>query len=326
MVGNQGSGKGDFQPLAPAIAASIFATEWSPATLQSEKYLLSLEGIFRKVRQLGCDWVHLVYIRNFTIGDVPRIEELIARHGVGVSCIHSMTLLNRPCTPEEFARERDQLQDAIEIAARLDAGLVACNFGENQSRDEETAIAECKRQYESCFMSAADLGITVVVENTCSAEVGEEITTTTEGILKLLREVGSSSFQFHFDPGNLQSVGVEAYPFAYELLKEHIRLIHLKDVVKYNAGERYHRRAQSAGKLIGTESVRYVSVPLGQGEVNLEGLIGSLAQDGYGGFLDIEPHTVEDRLDEFYVEGLEFVARHCPGPILPSRFETKPGS
>ena len=294
------------------IITSIFATEWSRETLQSEKYLLSLDGIFEKVRQFGCDWVHLVYLRNFTDVEVDRVGQLMEKHSVGVSCVHSLTQLNRPTTQEEVAKERDQLHKAIEIAAQLDAGLVACNFGENRTRDDNAAIAECKRSYDPCFTAAADLGVTIVVENTCSANVGDEITTTVEGILRLIHEVDSPSFQFHFDPGNLQSVGVEAYPHAYELLMEHSRLIHLKDVVKYDAGDAYHRRADAAGKLIGTESARYVSVPIGQGEVDLEGFIRALVRDGYEGFLDIEPHTAEDRLDEFYIEGLNFVSRLVP--------------
>ena len=296
--------------MASSIIPSIFATEWARSNLQSKKYQLSLDGLFRKVKHLGSDYVHLVYLWNFTKHDVPHIQELIRRHDVDISCVHSLTQLNRPSTPEEIEKERDQLLDAIDIAAQFDARLVACNFGQNASRDQNTAIAACKSNYESCFKAAADLGVTIVVENTCSANVGDEITTTVQGILKLLDEVGSTSFKLHFDPGNLQSVGEEAYPYAYELLKEHIRLIHLKDVVKYDSCESYHRRAESARKLIGTDSVQYVTVPVGQGEVNLDGLVRSLVRDGYKGFLDVEPHTVEDRLDEFYLEGMKFISKH----------------
>ena len=296
--------------MASGITPSIFATEWAPGNLQSEKYLLSLDGIFQKVKQLGSDYVHLVYCWNFTKDDVPHIQELIEKHDVRVSCVHSLTHLNQPSTQEEVEKERHQLSDAIEIAQAFDVRLVACNFGENADRDEIAAIAACKSHYAACFEAAADAGITIVVENTCSASVGGEITTSAEGIIRLLEGVGSPSFKSQFDAGNLQSMGEEAYPYAYELLKEHIRLIHLKDVVKYNPGVSHHRRSESARKLIGTAAARYVTVPVGQGEVNLEGLLQGLVADGYEGFVDVEPHTVEERLDEFYAEGLGFLSHH----------------
>ena len=50
---------------------SIFATEWAPGNLQSDKYQMSLEGIFKKVRDLGASYTHIVYRWNFAKGDVP---------------------------------------------------------------------------------------------------------------------------------------------------------------------------------------------------------------------------------------------------------------
>ena len=293
-----------------SIVPSIFATEWAPSNLQSEKYLLSLDSIFAKVKSFGCDFVHLVYCWNFDKDDVATIETLIERYNVHVSCVHSLTQLNRPNSAAEIEKERVQLSEAITIAGRFGAALVACNFGQNASRTEEAAIADCKTNYASCFDAAADSELTIVVENTCSANVGDEITTSAEGILRLIEGVGTPSFKFQFDPGNLQSMGEQAYPYAYELLKEHVRFIHLKDVVKYDGTVDYHRRAETARKLIGTNASRYVTVPVGEGEMDLVGLIGNLIKDGYKGFIDVEPHTVEDRLDEFYTAGLNFLSRY----------------
>ena len=296
--------------MASIIIPSVFATEWAPGNLQTDKYRLSLDGIFRKVKELGCDYVHLVYQWNFTQDDVPAIRALVEQHDVRISCVHSLTQLNRPTSAAEIEQEREQLSTALEIARTFGAGLVACNFGENASRDHDAAIAACKHNYKSCFAAAADTGITIVVENTCSANVGDEITTSAQGMLRLIEGVGSAAFKLQFDAGNLQSVGEEAYPYAYDLLKEHIRLIHLKDVAPYDGSVSDHCRAEAARKLIGTAAKRYVTVPVGQGVVDWEGFMGSLINDGYRGFLDVEPHTVEDRLEEFYVAGLQLIKRY----------------
>ena len=296
--------------MAGRIIPSVFATDWSPSNLQTEKYWLSLEGIFQQVKHFGCGYVHLVYGWNFSKDDVCPIQELIRKYHVGISCVHSLTQLNRPTTPQEVQTERQQLRDAIAIADQFGSRLVACNFGQNISRDHSAAIVDCKRHYESCFKEANELGITVVVENTCSGHVGDEITTSTEGILALIEGVGESSFKVHFAPANLHCMGQEAYPFAYEQLKDHIRLVHLKDVARFDVSVEHHRRSEAAGKAIGSAEARYVSVPVGQGEVNLHGLIKRLVKDGYEGFLDIETHTVEERLDDFFMEGLKFISGH----------------
>lgn len=288
---------------------SIFATEWAPRNLQSDKYRLSLKGLFQKVRNLGAPYVHLVYHWNFEREDISRIQDLKDTYGIGVSCVHSLTLLNRPNSGDKLVAERAQLMDSIRFARAFDSAFVACNFGTNTSRDEATAIRECKTHYADCFRMAADQGVTILVENTCTFDL-DEITATADGVRKLIEGVDSPSFKFHFDPGNMHSAQEEAYPYGYEHLKEHIRFLHVKDMAKFDPNLDLHRRATKANKHIGTHTNVSVSVPLGQGALNWDGLFASLIRDGFDGFFDIEPHTVEDKLDEFYQCALRFYTEH----------------
>lgn len=292
-----------------SMIPSIFATEWAPGNLQTDKYQMSLEGIFKKVRDLGASYTHIVYRWNFEKGDVSHIRDLVSKYNIHISSVHSLTRLNHPCSPEDIAMERGHLMDTIGFARTLNSRFVTCNFGENPSRDEATAIRDCRKNYADCFKTAADEGITILAENTCTFGL-DEITATAEGVRKLIEGVDSPAFKFHFDPGNMHSAGEEAYPYGYEHLKEHIRLVHAKDMAKYDPSLDLHRRAKDANKHLGTYTDLCISVPLGMGAINWEGLFASLIQDGYEGFFDIEPHTVEDKLDEYYKAALDYFARH----------------
>ena len=297
---------------ADTMKPSIFATEWAPGNLQSDTYLLSLEGIFQKVRDFGSPYVHIVYRWNFEKEDVPHIRDLIDKYGIAASCIHSLTRLNRPNSAEDIAAERGHLMDTIGFAKTLDSKLVACNFGENAERDEAAAIRDCRKNYADCFKMAADQGITVIVENTCTFDL-DEITATADGTRRLIEGVDSPAFKFHFDPGNMHSAKEEAYPYGYELLKEYIRIVHAKDMAKFDPNIDLHRRARDANKHLGTHTDLCVSVPLGQGAINWEGLFASLIRDGFDGFFDVEPHTVEDKLDDYYRSALEFYTQRTGG-------------
>ncbi|MDK2902591.1 MAG: hypothetical protein PWQ93_510, partial [Clostridiales bacterium] len=71
-----------------------------------------------------------------------------------------------------------------------------------------------------------------------------------------------------FDPANFVQCDVETYPHAFNLLKDHIAYMHIKDA------------------LYKDHSV----VPAGQGDGRVRDILRELDQAGYEGFLSIEPH------------------------------------
>ena len=72
-----------------------------------------------------------------------------------------------------------------------------------------------------------------MVENHFSPEQNEA-TADAKTCLEFLESINSNNFKLNFDPANFYVAGEEAYPYAYEKLKEHIRTIHLKDVIKFD--------------------------------------------------------------------------------------------
>jgi len=91
---------------------------------------------------------------------------------------------------------------------------------------------------------------------------------TADRCLKILKGVNSPNLWATFDPANFIQCGVVPYPDAYELLKDYIKYVHIKDA-KFDGG---------------------VVTPVGQGDGRVEELLKSLYEGGFEGFLSIEPH------------------------------------
>jgi len=84
---------------------------------------------------------------------------------------------------------------------------------------------------------------------------------------EILDAVHSPNLRAVFDPANFVECGQETYPAAYELLKDDVVYIHIKDALAH-------------GKI----------VPAGMGNGHVEELLRAFEQKGYRGFLSIEPH------------------------------------
>ncbi len=84
---------------------------------------------------------------------------------------------------------------------------------------------------------------------------------------EIFDEVDSPNLKGVFDPANFVQCGDVTYPDGFQLLKEHIVYMHIKDAL-----------------WDGTV------VPAGKGEGHFEEILSELVEDGYEGFLSLEPH------------------------------------
>lgn len=85
--------------------------------------------------------------------------------------------------------------------------------------------------------------------------------------LDILENIGSDSLRAVFDPANFVQCHEETYPRAFDMLKDHIEYMHIKDALKN--GE---------------------VVPAGMGEGKVKEILKSLKDRDYKGFLSLEPH------------------------------------
>lgn len=106
--------------------------------------------------------------------------------------------------------------------------------------------------------------------------------------LELMEGFGCDNFKAIFDFANFVQCGQDTLE-AYDLLKDHIVYIHVKDARKENG----------------------TVVPAGYGDGNVEAILKKLFENGYDGFLSLEPHL-------FDFKGFEGLERGRNTPLLQS--------
>lgn len=90
-----------------------------------------------------------------------------------------------------------------------------------------------------------------------------------------------------YDPSNFVQCGERNYPDAFRLLRDKIRYVHMKDSVYVTGGA-------EADAGFDAHVVSDAHRPVGQGDGNCREILSALWQEGYKGFLSIEPHLVNN--------------------------------
>lgn len=117
------------------------------------------------------------------------------------------------------------------------------------------------------------------------------ITRLPEDLLVLLEAVDHPRFGINFDADNFYNAGTEPFPYAYELLREHIFQVHVKDSGRYIAAVHGDDR-----RVLHRAGGNVVCLPVGTGAVNWTGLIARFQQDGYRGPVSLEPHLLPQEM------------------------------
>lgn len=263
-------------------------------SMQNEYFnRLSLEQALKKVRAFGLRHVEctVLWFRDMDLG---RARELLARYQVKLSAINTWFNDQTPAEKQAYILE------GLRMARALKAGFVIVYFG---NLAQVPTIKLFKKVIAPCLAEAEKSNITLALETEFDP-TGKDLTRSADGTLQILEAVNSPRLKLNFDMGNTYIAGEEAYPYAYQKLKEHIGYIHLKDAVKYDP----ERHGPEKKNLIFKDlSGRSICVPFGRGAINFEGLLGSIRASNYRGFLTIEPHVPHAQLEETYRADIAYV-------------------
>lgn len=240
------------------IRLSAFADEISPR-LNQQIDVLRAEGIaFLDLRS-----VDDVNVLDLTDSQVTEIKQTLESAGIGVAAIGSpigKVPIDGPLE-ETLAR----FERALQLARKMETQFVRIfsfyppDRGEDwipALRDE--VISRLRLMTERA--RAADI---VLVHENEKGIYGD----TAERCADLLRSVDDPHLRAAFDPANFIQCGEEPYPAAYNALRRWISYVHVKD-------------ARSDAQV----------VPAGRGVTRWPEILRALHQDGYDGFLALEPH------------------------------------
>lgn len=267
-----------------------------------------IEEIAKVAREHGIEFLQLWYSGLYTSlpkERVSEVQETLDKYNLGVSAVASWTRLNLPGDVRPAQRT---IMETIDLAQRFNTRFIATYFGPNRSRDKKTAIDTYKKNITPCLEKAARTGVTIVMENEFDHlnedPTQSDVTRTAEGILDLVETIDSPYFKVNFDAANFYDAGEEPYPYAYELLKDHIAYVHVKDTRIHSEPlvqeKKYHVFNDGA-------KAKYLSVPLGEGAINYEALLQRMQEDGYEGFFVIEAFCLSEQYDEFYKKAVNYL-------------------
>jgi L-ribulose-5-phosphate 3-epimerase len=186
-------------------------------------------------------------IIDYSPAEIRTISARLRDAGIGVSALGSP--IGKIQITDPFPPHLERFKKAIETAGILGTPILY--------RDEVIA------RWESFRQSAGGYGLTLLHENEKNI-YGD----TAERCLDLLKTMDSPLIRATFDPANFVQCGVETYPHAFEMLKEYIAYLHIKD-------------AKSADGAV---------VPAGSGDGCLTKILRALHSISFQGFLSLEPH------------------------------------
>lgn len=212
-------------------------------------------------------------ISEYTPEEARTLRTRLSDRGFGVSALGSP--IGKINITDEFAPHLDVFKRQIEVAHEIGTKYIRL-FSFFIPKDEDPAIYrdEVMARMGRFVEVNRGSGVTLLHENE-KAIYGD----TPERCLDLLTafdgEIGCT-----YDPSNFVQCDVDNRK-AFEMLKDRIRYMHIKDSV-YVSGSEYVDH--------GFENVSDAHRPAGQGDGCVEWILANLAAQGYEGFASIEPH------------------------------------
>ncbi len=220
----------------------------------------------KQINKLGIGYIEIrgVNGRNITdhsLDEVKKLKQELDGAGIKVSAVGSP--LGKIKIDDPFEPHFELFKHTVEIAKILDTKYIRLFSYFLDADDADKYRAEVMNRTKTFCDYVADTEIILLHENE-KGIYGD----TAERCLELYKTMNSPNFKLIFDPANFVQCGVETFPHAFNLLKNYVVYIHIKDAVAKD------------GKV----------VPSGFGDGHIKEIIAKLNKRGYEGFLSLEPH------------------------------------
>jgi sugar phosphate isomerase/epimerase len=169
------------------------------------------------------------------------------------------------CSLEEWKTQSHQADRAFDIANLAGAKIVRV-FSGARAAQPETAFERVVDILQDLADKAGQRGLVIGIENDRACNIS-----TAQEMAGALAAIDHSNLQVVWDPGSAYISGEEPFPSGYRMLDAgRIALVHAKDCT--------------------LEGHRPVWAALGDGDIDWQGQIDALAEDGYEGYIDLETY------------------------------------
>ena len=219
--------------------------------------------------------------------DIEKAARQLREAGVHVGCVSFAWGLRM-----EYAQDQklftQEMMHAIEIAHQLGAETVLHYVRALAPDDSKPDAEKLKLYWQEPLALAEKYGSVLVAENE-----PDDYTWTPDNMKALMQVFSSPYFKTNYDATNYYHSGCEPFPYAYDVLKEHIGYTHIKNGRIYRPEfcpdpDWLCKEIGMTHSLAGNE-MYYVEADAGV--VNNIALLRRFHEDGYCGMCTIEPHT-----------------------------------
>ena len=200
-------------------------------------------------------------ISELTCDDVKTLKENMQKYGIKVSSIGSP--IGKIGIKDDFDAHLELLKKMIGIAKELGTKYIRVfSFFIPKDENPEDYRDKVIKRMKAMTKLAEENDIILLHEN--EKEIYGDIA---PRCLDILKSVDSPNLRAVFDPANFVQCGQKVYPDALHMLKDYVVYVHIKDALENGD-----------------------VVPAGFGIGNVKEVLSELKQDGYKGFLSLEPH------------------------------------
>lgn len=199
-------------------------------------------------------------ITEFTMEEAKEIKKKLDAEGFHISAIGSP--IGKVQITDDFTKDFEKFKHTIELAKIFGTKYIRMfSFHTPKGEDPEQYKDEVISRWKQYLALAEEHDIILLHEN--EKNIYGDVK---ERCKIILDEMNSPRVKAVFDPANFVQVGEDTRE-AFELLKDNVVYMHIKD-------------AEESGRV----------VPAGYGIGYVEYILTKLYEDGYEGFLSLEPH------------------------------------
>lgn len=201
-------------------------------------------------------------IVEHSLEEVEEIKRQLDERGFKISAVGSP--IGKIGIEDDFEPHLELFKHTLKIAKILDTEYIRMfSFYIPEGENPEDYRDEVIRRLEAFVDETEGTGITLLHEN--EKDIYGD---TPERCLDIIESIDRKCFKAIFDPANFIQIDAETYPLAFDLMKEHVLYMHIKDA-RYSDHQ---------------------VVPAGQGDGKIKEILTELRGRGFKGFLSLEPH------------------------------------
>jgi sugar phosphate isomerase/epimerase len=206
-----------------------------------------------------------VNVADFSGEHLAAFRAMVDDAGIGVSAIGSP--IGKIPVGAPLGPELDRMRRVADVAAELNTTIVRVfSFFIPSGESPERYRGQVIDRLGALAQIAEERGLILAHEN--EKEIYGDVP---DRCADLITAVGSPALRATFDPANFVQCGVRPFTEAYALLRPQLVYLQVKDA------------------LAATGQV----VPAGQGDGELRETLAALREDGFTGYMSLEPHLAQ---------------------------------